>query len=387
MAKTEFVLTPAVGKYFVGRKDIIRDISKELKDKNSHVGFCLYGRRRVGKTSVLMELKYLLHEKKDIVVAYLSLYDIADLSMETFADEIINAVISAYQEKNLFPLQVKIRNLLNAPLDVVLDLLKNTKLEATVFEHIRILIGHAGTKKENYSEYIRHAINTAELLAKATSTKCVLILDEFPEILNIENGLQLVKMLRTQYEIQKRTALVISGSIKKTLEAVALADTAPFYKQLVPKHLLPFTEEETLEFLKLYLGKIDKMEAKKLHQLTSGLPFYLQFIGRSTKYSANMEDAIQKFIDQEGSLFFREEFEKISEKEKLIVVALSGGKMRQGDIAKKLDEQPTTIGRYLPMLMDKEIVAKESRGTYYLIDNLFSFWVKQKYGRREKEVL
>ena len=379
MAKTEFVLTPVTGRSFIGRKDIVEELGRELSNPGSHIGFCIYGRRRVGKTSILMEIRYVLQKKKDVVVAYLSLYDIADLSLKTFGEELVNAIMTAYQEKGLLPLGVKIGKLLEAPLDVVMELLKNAKIEASALEQIKILLEYREKKEPNYSGYIRHAFNAGEALANATSTKFILMLDEFPEILNVENGLQLVKILRTQYEVQKRTALVISGSIRKTLEIVALSDSSPFYKQLVPKHILPFTEEETIEFLKSYLGKIDKQEIKKLQELTGGLPFYLQFIGRSTRYSEGINGAIENFISQEGDVLFKEELEKLNDKEKLMVIALSRGKKNLTEIAKELGEPTTTVGRYMPILMEKEIVVKESRGTYSLIDSLFSYWIKQKY--------
>jgi AAA+ ATPase superfamily predicted ATPase len=379
MSKAEFILTPATGKYFIGRKELISELFKEALRKKSHIGFCLYGRRRIGKTSALMELKYLLRDKKDVVVVYLSLYDLADLSLRTFGQELVNIISSAYQEKGLLPIKIKMGKLLGASLDVVMELLKNAKIQASVLEQIKLII-ESGEKKENYSEYIRHAFNLSEKLAESTSTKCVLILDEFPEILRIENGAQLVKMLRTQYETQKNVSLIISGSIKKTLEMVAISENSPFYKQLVPKHLLPFSEEETEEFLKSYMGKVDRAEARKLHKLTGGLPFYLQFIGRSTEYRGDIDQIIDNFVKQEGSLFFKEEFEKLSDKEKLIVISLSKGMKTLTDIAKETEEPTTTIGRYLPILMEKEVIIKEFRGSYLILDSLFGYWVKQKYG-------
>lgn len=378
MEREEFILTPATGKQFVGRKQLIKEFTEELSNQKSKTGFCIYGRRRTGKTSIMMEAKGILKGKKDIVIAYLSLYDIADLSTRTFAEELINAVLSAYQEKGLLSISIKIRKLLEAPLEIVTELLKNTRIEATVLEQIKILLEHR-QNAGNSSEYVRHAFNTGEALAKATSTKCIIMLDEFPEILGIENGIQLVKMLRTQCENQKRTAIIISGSTRKTLEIVALSDSSPFYKQLVPMHVLPFTEGETGEFLNQYLGKTGKEEAKKLHDLTGGLPFYLQFMGRSTRYAKSTEETISKFIEQEGDLFFKEEFEKLSDKEKLIVISLSRGGRTLTEIAGESGEPATTIGRYLPTLIEEEIVEKESRGAYLLSDNLFSYWVKQKY--------
>lgn len=378
MKKAEFLLTPVVGKYFVGREELIKELVKELGNPKSRIGFCLYGRRRVGKTSVLMEVKDHFANKKNVVVAYLSLYDIADFSIETLGEEIINAVMTAYQEKNLLPFTIKIRKLLEAPIDVVTELLSNTKIEASVLEHIKILLEYKKGRR-NYTNYIRDVFNTGDVLGKATSTKCVIILDEFPEITKIENGMQLVKILRTQYEKQEKTALVISGSIKKTLKTVALSEASPFYKQLVPKHVMSFSREEVEKFLNLYLGKTKDDEVEKLYQLTGGLPFYLQFIGRSTGYVGSINGAINQFLEQEGGLFFKEELEKLTEKEKMIVIGLSGGKRTLTELANDIKEAPTTVGRYMPELIEKEIILKESRGTYELLDKMFGLWIRKTY--------
>ncbi len=376
----EFILTPAIGDNFIGRDKLVRELVEELHNKKSHIGFCLYGRRRVGKTSILIKVRQLLEEDKKLVVAYLSLYDIADLSPTTLAEELMDAIVRAYQEKGLLPLKIRIKDLLKSPLSIASELLKSVKVEGVVAEHIKLILEFKKERGDdgNYSEYIRQAFNTGEVLARSTSTKCIIILDEFPEVVKFKNGLQLVKMLRTQYELQRATAIIISGSIKRTLDIVALSEGSPFYKQLVPKHLLPFTEQETAEFIKSYIGKVGKKEAEELYDITSGLPFYLQFIGRSTKYSGEIKDIIDTFIAQEGDLFFREEFEKLSDKEKIIVAALANGTENLVGIAKSITEPATTVSRYLPNLIEDDIVEKKSRGTYALADKLFAYWLKKR---------
>ncbi len=383
IGETEFILTPATGRNFIGRSALISELTRELGDVRSHIGFCLYGRRRVGKTSILEEVAAQLSGKSRIVVVYLSLYDIADLSAATFAQELADAVMAAYHGKGVLPMKLRLKELLGSQLGVVAELLKGIRLEATVAEHIKLMVEHAQQAggRENRSEFIRQAFNTGEVLAKATATKCVLMLDEFPEMAWLDGGLQLVKMLRTQYERQSSTALVISGSIKKTLELVALSQASPFYKQLVPKHVMPFTREETEQFLRSYLGDVGVEDLSTLHELTGGMPFYLQFIGRSTRYSGKAQRAVDEFIAQEGDLFFREEFEKLSGKERLIVASLCEGPRSMSEIAEMTSEPATTVGRYLPNLMDEDVITRESRGTYALSDRLFAYWIGRKLVR------
>ena len=47
-AMAEFILTPAIGDNFIGREKLVQELVEELHNKKSHIGFCLYGRRRVG---------------------------------------------------------------------------------------------------------------------------------------------------------------------------------------------------------------------------------------------------------------------------------------------------------------------------------------------------
>ena len=112
--------------------------------------------------------------------------------------------------------------------------------------------------------------------------------------------------------------------------------------------------------------------------LTGGIPFYLQFIGRATYYSSSLDEAIKNFINQEGDLYFKEEFEKLNETEKAIVLALCKKNKSLTEISNELNEPTTTIGRYISILLEQDTVSKESRGIYYLVDPLFGYWLQKK---------
>ncbi len=59
MTKTNPYITanPVGGSnFFIGRTDVLRDVLRVLKNPNES-GMVLYGQRRIGKTSVLKELK------------------------------------------------------------------------------------------------------------------------------------------------------------------------------------------------------------------------------------------------------------------------------------------------------------------------------------------
>ncbi|MCX6768684.1 MAG: hypothetical protein NTY83_02490 [Candidatus Micrarchaeota archaeon] len=226
---------------------------------------------------------------------------------------------------------------------------------------------------------MKRAFGLGEKLAKSSGVKFVLILDEFPEMLKVENGLQLVKMLRTLHEGHQNTVMVISGSERKTLETVALDSASPFYRQLVPKNVPPFSFEETREFLGKYGLELPEESARRLYELTDGLPFYLQFIGRSVSITGDIDGAVKEFIAQEGNLFFTEEFEKLSAKEGVVVRAMARGATSPTEISKASGEPVTSVSSYMVSLQDKGVARKAGKAAYVLNDTLFSLWLRERH--------
>jgi AAA+ ATPase superfamily predicted ATPase len=375
MAK--FTLTPVAGNLFIGRRKLLQELVKDLGDPKSTTGFCIYGMRRIGKTSLLKELERRLSPEKRIIVVYFSMWDLSSLSTRTFVEELSRAVIAAYQEKGLLKLEMAVRRVAEGARAFIARIVDGSEVKVRV-EDVEFLLTLRERKIENYSSIIRQALNLGEELAEKTSTKCVLMIDEFPDILKVENGLQVVKMLRTAHESQRHVGLVISGSVRKTMEQVALSEASPFYRQLVLKKLQPLTLEEVQEFLKTYAGIEDKKLAGKLLEITGGVPFYLQYLGR-TSGLAEAEKAVEEFLREEGSVIFQEEYRRLNETEKLIVTVMAKGRDRLSEIAKLAELPATTVSTYLRILMDKEVVYRKGKGKYGLVDRMFSRWLERRF--------
>ena len=374
-----FTLIPVYGDGFVGRKDLVKELVDEISNPRSRIGFCLHGRRRVGKTSILKELEYEVSKNKKIIVAYISLYELADLTLKTFTEQLSAAVLEAFRVKDVLPFEYTIETLSKSPKEVISSALSKVRIGTGLSEELRFFLEFRKEKQDNYTEVIKRAFDLGEKLASHSKNKFVMILDEFPEILKIENGLQIVKMFRTLHEKQKNTAIIISGSEKRTLEAVALSEASPFYKQLIPKKIHPFSFEEMKEFLTKYGVKISEGDTKKLYRITEGVPFYLQYIGRSVTKLKDIGIAIDEFLREEGNVFFSEELEKLSDKEKIITIAIAKGATTPTEISKSCSELVTSVSRYLVTLQAKDVVKKTDKANYMMTDTLFALWMKKKY--------
>ncbi len=372
----KYSLRPVSGELFVGRQNILDDMFAELKDSESSNGFCIYGKRRIGKTSLLRELERRLKENEELVIVYFSFWDISPLSTRAFVEDISDAILDAYQKKGLLRIEQGIKRAFNRVKKVFARNIKNAEFKIKL-DRVELFLSLKESEKPDYSFLFREVFYLAEEIADRTGTKCIIMLDEFPEILKLENGYQMVRVLRTAHENFKHVGIVISGSIRKTLVQVAISYASPFYRQLILKKISPLSVEEVQKFLVKYANIEDIGMAKVLTEITGGVPFYLQSLGRISGFS-DLDYSVEEFIEEEGNIIFQEEFTKLSEIEKRIVSAMAKGKKRLVDIAKDAELSSSTVSTYLPTLIAKEIVRKIERGRYSLTDTMFTLWLKRK---------
>lgn len=68
-----FTLRPVCGEDFLDREELIQEMVETLASPTERVGFALVGRRRMGKTSVFLEVVRRLQRDPRVVSVYSSL--------------------------------------------------------------------------------------------------------------------------------------------------------------------------------------------------------------------------------------------------------------------------------------------------------------------------
>ncbi|ODS35408.1 MAG: hypothetical protein A7316_03775 [Candidatus Altiarchaeales archaeon WOR_SM1_86-2] len=380
-----FTLTPAEGENFIDREELVGDMLKTLTNKNIQMGFALYGARRVGKTSILKEAHRRLMKEYGIIPIYFSLWTVAPKNIHTFVKALGSEILNAYRPK--LSLKYKAVELIKSPLSILRKTIKELKISTKVGEDIEFLLTF-DSRKEEYGDLIKRVFALPEQLAKETNTRCVLMLDEFPSIVNLKNGNgkvgeEILGLIRTLYESQQNTVLCISGSIRKTMEITALSSTSPFYRQFLVRKIKPLSEEHAAELITKNLSKeISSESINKIFEVTAGIPFYMQLIGKQIESMPGMDISriIEHTIKEEGDIIFNEEFRRMSSKEQEIVIAMVKSKVHSPrEIANVINDHPDTVSKSLDYLQEKGVVEKERRGFYSIIDPVFSLWIDMKY--------
>jgi len=384
-----FTLQPAVGEFFVNRKAIVEEMVSTLSEKNLLMGFALVGNRRMGKSSIFQEVCRELSKKKDIVPVYFSSWSLIEKSVEEFCRILAFSALERYKQK--LSLRYRIKDLVKVPVNKLFDFLRTIDVRIKILEEIEISLSTRKGAKD-LSLMLEQALTLPEKLASETDTRCILFLDEFPSVVELGSsngrmiGEQIIRKVRTIQENYRRTVLCISGSIKKSMELAALSSASPFYRQFIVKNVEPFRKNDLRELLEKNLRtKLPGDVINTCYQLSGGIPFYIQFIGRGLLKlrgknitSAYAVEIFDELLREEGNLLFTEEFKSFSSRERKVLVAMAkNNSYKLNEIAKHLEQGLNAVGRYLEYLVKKGAITKENRGIYKFVDPVFEKWVKE----------
>jgi AAA+ ATPase superfamily predicted ATPase len=388
-----FTIQPAVNKEFINRESELQDMLSTLKDKSSTIGFALIGKRRIGKTSIFKEIKRRLENEEKIATVYFSIWELVEKNVPEFAKEFSAAIIDAYQP--YLQLKYKAKELLELPFNFLKNIIAGLKLNIELKDSISLLLSFEKEEMIEQTRLIDEVFYLPEKLAYQTKTKCVIFMDEFPDVMDIKlNGKKvgenIIKKIRTIQENYKHTALNISGSIRKTMDIACISSSSAFYRQFVIKQIGPLSKEDVslLMARNLKNKSINQEALNLLYQFTGGIPFYVQFIGRLINQSdvksitpKDIKEKIDEFLHQEGDLLFNEEFNQLSEKERLIVTTMAHKKTSSfAQLSKYLNNKVGNLARFLSYLEKKAILEKKAKGVYVFADIVFEKWLSQSTG-------
>lgn len=381
-----FYLTPVTGNLLINREEELRQILSELSERDSRIGFSLTGIRRVGKTSILYDIKEKL-EKKGIVVIYISVWKTIPDTLDTFLSNLFDETMLAFRSK--LPLKMKMSELARMSKETLLSFLEHLKLSLDVGADISYTVSYVRGDEKDASKAMLHIFNLLDKLAQKTKTKCVLIIDEFPSITELKIGKKMigpaiVKSIRTINETYKKTVLVISGSYVHTMQSVALSPKAPLYKQLINMEIKQLNKQAIIEFVQTYLKrKLSEGATNALLEASSGIPYNLQILGRELDYlklkdpdADAVRKAVESIIKREGDLHFREYMNIMQSTEVKVAktMALTNATSPK-EIAEGGNMQLNEVTALLRNLLDKGIIRKLGRGEYVFMDNMFKTWL------------
>lgn len=218
---------PVTGDRFYGRAGLLRDLERKLVQKRGHAG--LFGLRRIGKTSVLLELKDRLARRPELLSVFIDLESAIDVRHATqrIAEEIASAIVD--QTSSTFP---QVRQAMGLPDDWT--------------------AAPAGELIARTTDALRNVLTRGVLRDK----QLVLMLDELESIVPntdapLEHSVQLFKSLRGLSQETRQVTLVLAGVNADPTEAPHLGgEDNPLFGLISVEYLGPLEQAECEEMIR-----------------------------------------------------------------------------------------------------------------------------------------
>ena len=297
--------------------------------RNSFTFTVLYGRRRVGKTTLLKEY---IQDKP-------SLYFLVTL-------ENITIILKRLQE-------------------IVATFLNDEFLRGLQLTDIKQLFEYLANR--NFTE------------------KLIIIIDEFQYLAKIDNSMPSQFQYIVDELLQnKNIHLILCGSIISMMYEQTLSYNSPLYGRRTSAIKLEAIE---FQYLDNFFANKTQDELIELYSILYGVPKYLEMF----ENSADIYESIEKnILDPNAYLYNEPQFilqNEVSEPITYfsILEIIAGGEHKIGNIAGKLNKNVQNITSFISKLIELDIIykdvpitesnpAKSKKGLYFIKDNFFRFW-------------
>lgn len=316
---------------FIGREAELAALEREYQQENSFV--VIYGRRRVGKTTLVKQFC-----KGKNAFYYLATEELESQSMKRFAGVIARAT-------------------------------QNTLIQKIAF-----------------SDWLE----LFQLIADdRPDEKKILIIDEFPYL--VRTNAAFPSILQNAWdEILKdhNVMLILSGSLISMMQRHALSYDSPLYgRRTAQMRLAP------LSFMEVYTAQqLSFSDAAERYAVTGGVPKYLEFF----QDDASLIEQLKRIVlSKSGFLYEEPNFLLKSEAMTAvnyfsIIKAVADGNHKLGKIAGALSQDSSVLTPYMTTLLDLGFIEKQTpvteknpeksrKGLYFISDNFIRFWFRYVY--------
>jgi len=251
-------------------------LSRDLLAQGVRKHLALSGFRRVGKTVVLKEfLRRNLQPDHDgdCRLAYIDLPRLA-LTPEGFAVQYVGYL--------LYWMGGDVRQRVESFFDAPAQLAAAGQMGAAFSEHVVRLHQELQKEKPDQHLLLELAFNTPEVYAQASGQRVMLILDEFPEILALDNYPQIhdvLALFRAVLQAQSRVVYVVAGSMIGLMERIFLDAASPLFVHFQLETIGLFGREDcdalARKRLALLADPVPGEVLAAMYQVTRGHPFYI----------------------------------------------------------------------------------------------------------------
>lgn len=219
------------------------------------------------------------------------------------------------------------------------------------------------------------------LAAAAQDEPLLLVLDEFPELLDVSPELEgVIRAVWDRLRTRSQLRLLISGSALRTMESIQ-EERAPLYGRIdLALMLAPFRPHEAA----LMLSGLAVSEQATVWGIVGGVPQYLEWWDEGASLRRNLEQLVctpGAPLLAAGELSLAADVDA-GDLARQVLYAIAGGRTKHNEIANAVRADPTRvlerltrIGLVERMVPVTEDPRRTRRRLYRIADNFLSFWL------------
>jgi AAA+ ATPase superfamily predicted ATPase len=226
----------------------------------------------------------------------------------------------------------------------------------------------------------------------AKDRQLVLAFDEFPYAAQANRSLPSILQNAIDHSLAKgKLYLILSGSNLGFMESDVLGSKSPLYgRRTAQIHLLPFDYLDAARMLK----GVSKEDCIRYYTCLGGVPYYLSFVDGAKSFDENIIGLFfnrTSVFGEEPLMMLRQELREPA-LYNTILMALAKGSNTPQLIADAVGEDRTKVMKYITTLAGLGLVekrvpllsnqAKSRKGTYRVADPLSAFWYRYVFPLR-----
>jgi len=224
------------------------------------------------------------------------------------------------------------------------------------------------------------------LAEKARNKRLILVLDEFPYAAAANKGLKSILQNVIDHKFKESNIFIIlSGSHIGFMENEVLGSKSPLFgRRTAQIKLSGFDYIDAAGMLSKYSNE-DKI---KLYSCIGGTPYYLSRINKNLSFEKNLESLFFEpsgYLYEEPLMLLKQELRE-GAMYNSIISAIALGATKLNEISSKTGEESSKTIKYLDTLIGLNILYKEfpfgenpeksRKGIYRIKDNCYRFWYR-----------
>jgi hypothetical protein len=376
---------------FFNRTQEISNLTNLLNStsENNAPDILVTGIRGVGKTVLLNKIKQFMDENYLVVYMDFSVsqtYQKNQMSLKGVYDFYYQKIIEEAHLKGLNTLKNHINKFFKT---------NNFKLKevvvASAFD-ISIPIPIIGTERdlERYRDFVFRLPQEIYDNNKDKIDGMIIIIDEFQVIKELNTYLEsFLWNFRGYVTEQRNVAYILSGSmgLQDNLISEIAGQNGAFGGRMLTININPFSKQTTQNYLTERAPELKFTQEgfERFYKCTSGIPYYINIFARQlpTNQELDENNVIDAFDNNISFIVSHliNEWNRLTTKEKDIIIALIDSPLKRIDLARKLNVKSGSLSDKLNKLQNLDLI-RFAGGEYEISEKLLKRWLEIEYSQK-----